>query len=57
MKLKDYTSNELRYKILTVTNPEEAERLIKIAQEQVNLRWKLYEELATKRASDFAPIA
>jgi len=57
IRLKDYTNNELRYRILSVTNPQEADRLIKIAQEQVNLKWKFYEELATKRASDFAPIA
>jgi hypothetical protein len=28
-----------------------------LAQEMVNLRWKNYEELATKSASDFVPIA
>jgi hypothetical protein len=27
-----------------------------LAQEMVNLRWKNYEELATKSASDFVPI-
>ena len=54
--LKDYAYNELRYKVLTVTNPKEAERLMKHAQELVNLKWKNYEELATKKASDFVPI-
>ncbi|HJV18750.1 MAG TPA: pyruvate:ferredoxin (flavodoxin) oxidoreductase [Sediminibacterium sp.] len=55
--LKDYAYNELRYKVLTLTNPEEAERLMKHAQELVNLKWKNYEELATKKASDFVPLA
>ncbi len=53
--LKDYAYNELRYKVLTITNPEAAERLMKHAQELVNLKWKSYEELATKKASDFVP--
>ena len=57
MSLKDYAYNELRYKVLTMTNPEQAERLMKHAQELVNLKWKNYEELATKKASDFVPIA
>lgn len=55
--LKEYAYNELRYKVLTLTNPEVAEDLMKHAQELVNLKWKNYEELATKKASDFVPIA
>jgi pyruvate-ferredoxin/flavodoxin oxidoreductase len=54
--LKDYAYNELRYSVLSITNPEQAERLMKHAQELVNLKWKTYEELATKNASDFVPI-
>jgi pyruvate-ferredoxin/flavodoxin oxidoreductase len=53
--LKDYAYNELRYKVLSVTNPETAEILMQRAQEMVNLKWKTYEELATKKASDFVP--
>ena len=56
MALKDYAYNELRYKVLTMTNPEAAESLMKHAQDLVNLKWKNYEELATKKASDFVPI-
>ncbi len=55
--LRDYAYNELRYKVLTVTHAEEAEKLMKRAQELVNLKWKNYEELATKTASDFVPVA
>jgi pyruvate-ferredoxin/flavodoxin oxidoreductase len=55
--LKAYAYNELRYKVLTVTNPEVAETLMKHAQDLVNLKWKTYEEMATKKASDFVPIA
>ncbi len=55
--LKEYAYNELRYKVLTVTHPEEAEKLMKHAQELVNLKWKNYEEMAIKKASDFVPVA
>jgi pyruvate-ferredoxin/flavodoxin oxidoreductase len=57
MALRDYAYNELRYKVLTMTNPTVAENLMKHAQDLVNLKWKNYEELATKKASDFVPIA
>ena len=55
--LKTFAYKELRYKVLTQTNPAEAEELMTLAQEMVNLRWKNYEELATKKASDFVPVA
>jgi pyruvate-ferredoxin/flavodoxin oxidoreductase len=57
MSLKDYAYNELRYKVLTMTNPKVAEELMIHAQDLVNLKWKNYEELATKKASDFVPIS
>jgi len=57
ISLKDYAYHELRYKVLTMTNPKVAEDLMKHAQDLVNLKWKNYEELATKKASDFVPIA
>lgn len=55
--LKEYAYNELRYKVLTMTNPKVAEELMIHAQDLVNLKWKNYEELAIKKASDFVPIA
>jgi pyruvate-ferredoxin/flavodoxin oxidoreductase len=57
MSLRDYAYNELRYKVLTMTNPKVAEELMVHAQDLVNLKWKTYEEMATKKASDFVPIA
>ena len=57
ISLKDYAYHELRYKVLTMTNPKVAEDLMKHAQDLVNLKWKNYKELATKKASDFVPIA
>ena len=55
--LKEFAYKELRYKVLTQSHPEHAEVLMKRAQEMVNLRWRNYEELATKKASDFVPVA
>jgi pyruvate-ferredoxin/flavodoxin oxidoreductase len=41
--LKDYIYNETRYTMLAKSNPEEAKRLLDLAQEDVNSRWKLYD--------------
>jgi pyruvate-ferredoxin/flavodoxin oxidoreductase len=45
---KDYANNELRYRILSRTNPEEAEALMRRAQEAVRQKWDLYEIMATR---------
>jgi pyruvate-ferredoxin/flavodoxin oxidoreductase len=45
--LTDYTQRELRYRILARTDPAEAERLQGLAQEAVEQRWAVYEEMAT----------
>ena len=43
MPFRDYAYQELRYKMLTRTNPAEAEMLMVMAQEEVNQKWKQYE--------------
>ena len=53
---KDYAYNELRYKVLTQTQPQEAEKLMKLAQEIVDLRWKTYEDMAGYGAKLFQPV-
>ncbi len=55
-RLEEYAYNEMRYKILTRTNPAEAERLMKLASEMVDLRWKTYERMAETPASGFKPV-
>jgi len=40
---RDYASQELRYKMLTRTNPAEAGRLLDLAQAHVERKWRLYE--------------
>lgn len=57
ISLKSYAYNELRYKVLAMTNSEVAEQLMKHAQDLVNLKWKNYEELSTRKPSDFVPVA
>jgi pyruvate-ferredoxin/flavodoxin oxidoreductase len=51
--LSDYTSRELRYRILQNTDPAEAERLLGLAQDEVRQRWATYEEMATRGPSRF----
>ncbi len=45
--LRDYIYNENRYRMLTQSDPEAAERLLKLAQQNVLDRWRLYEHLAS----------
>ncbi len=51
ISLKDYAYMETRYKMLTKSHPDDAERLIKLAQEDVNEKWAIYENLV----KDYAP--
>ena len=44
--LTEFAYNELRYRSLLKSNEERAERLMKLAQKQVNQRWSLYEQMA-----------
>ena len=49
--LADYTNRELRYRTLTNTDPAEAERLHGLAEQAVDQRWDVYEEMATRGAA------
>ena len=51
--LREYAYNEMRYKILTKTHPEEAEKLMEMAQETVNRRWQTYEHLSKQEPTEF----
>ena len=46
--LKDYAYNEVRYRMLSYSHPHEAERLLDLAQEDVNHRWRVYQDLARR---------
>ena len=43
---KDYAYNEVRYRMLSHSAPEEAERLLKLTQAEIKDQWKRYEALA-----------
>jgi pyruvate-ferredoxin/flavodoxin oxidoreductase len=55
--LADYTNRELRYRTLTNSDPAEAERLHGLAEQAVEQRWDVYEEMATRGAQHFAADA
>jgi len=46
MPIKDYVYSETRYKMLTLSNPEEAKRLLQLAQGDVLARQQFYQQLA-----------
>jgi pyruvate-ferredoxin/flavodoxin oxidoreductase len=50
--LKDYVYNETRYTMLAKSNPEEAQKLLKLAEEDVSSRWKLYEHMSHQSAPE-----
>ena len=45
---REYAYGELRYRMLIHQNPEEATRLLALAEEAVAERWKTYAEMATR---------
>jgi len=48
-KVQEFLLQQTRFKMLTKSKPEEAERLWKLAQEDANRRYKMYEYLATRK--------
>ncbi len=57
MALRDYRQHENRFKSLMAKMPEEATRLLEIAEEVSDTRWAIYEEMATRNAAAFQPDA
>ncbi len=55
--LTDYRYRELRFRSLANTDPEEAERLLHLAQESVDQHWKTYESMASQAPHEFPPDA
>ncbi len=45
--VKEYMYRETRFKMLTKSKPAEAERLLQLAQQDVQIRWRMYEHLTT----------
>jgi pyruvate-ferredoxin/flavodoxin oxidoreductase len=55
LTLADYRKEELRFRALANTDPDEAERQLSLAQQTATLRWQTYEQLATQQAQQFPP--
>ena len=47
ISMKDYAYSETRYKMLTLSNPEQAKKLLQLAQEDANARYMFYKQLAS----------
>ncbi len=47
LRFRDFATKEARYGMLSLSNPDEAEHLLDLAQEDVDERWRLYEQMAT----------
>jgi pyruvate-ferredoxin/flavodoxin oxidoreductase len=56
IKLQDYAYMEARYKMLTKSHPDEAKILMELAQQDVNKRWKMYEDLSADYEKAFKKI-
>ncbi|MGA9118622.1 MAG: pyruvate:ferredoxin (flavodoxin) oxidoreductase [Bacteroidota bacterium] len=56
-RFEDYAYMETRYKMLTKSNPEAAKFLMKEAEEDVQKRWKFYEELSHDGGPAKKPVA
>jgi pyruvate-ferredoxin/flavodoxin oxidoreductase len=53
LTLGDYRRGELRFSSLSHADPDEAARLLRLAQQTVDLRWRTYEEMASRSGSSF----
>ncbi len=51
--LTDYIYRELRYRALANADPVEAERLLGLAEEAIEQRWNMYEEMASRGPEHF----
>ncbi len=54
-KVQEYLLQQTRFKMLTKSKPEEAQRLWKLAQQDVETRYRMYEYLANRKTK--APVA
>jgi pyruvate-ferredoxin/flavodoxin oxidoreductase len=55
IKFEDYAYTEARYKMLTKSNPEEAKRLMALAEEDTRRRYRIFEEMSREENSTAPP--
>jgi pyruvate-ferredoxin/flavodoxin oxidoreductase len=56
-RFKDYAYNEMRYRLLAQSRPEEAEALVTDAQQAIEEKYRLYEDMSGWGARRFHPAA
>ena len=54
-KVQEYLQQQTRFKMLTKSKPEDAKRLWKLAQQDVESRYRMYEYMASRKTE--APAA
>ncbi|MBF0489344.1 MAG: pyruvate:ferredoxin (flavodoxin) oxidoreductase [Candidatus Omnitrophica bacterium] len=50
--LKDFMDRENRFTMLMKSNPDEAKRLLTLAQQDVDQRWKIYKSMAAESSTE-----
>ena len=55
LRFRDYAYNEVRYKALAQTRPQEAEALLGAAQQAIDEKYRLYEDMAGWAPTRFHP--
>jgi pyruvate-ferredoxin/flavodoxin oxidoreductase len=55
IKFEEYAYTEARYKMLTKSNPEEAKRLMVLAEEDTRRRYRIFEEMAREEKTPAPP--
>ena len=56
VSFREYAYNEVRYRMLSHSRPDDAERLLKLAEKDIKERWAIHENLV-KRYEPAAPVA
>jgi pyruvate-ferredoxin/flavodoxin oxidoreductase len=56
LPVEDFAYREFRYKVLTLTRPEEARMMMRQAQASVDERYRLYEDMAERGGTRFHPF-
>jgi pyruvate-ferredoxin/flavodoxin oxidoreductase len=53
--LSEFTSMETRFNVLTKSHPDRAKELLKLAEEDVKVRWAIYEQFAHESSESKTP--
>ncbi|MDZ4241407.1 MAG: hypothetical protein U1D99_01125, partial [Candidatus Omnitrophota bacterium] len=54
--LSEYAYRQNRFKMLSKSKPDEAKRLMELAQKDVHDRWKIYEAMSASGSNGQQPV-